>query len=96
MVFFTIYSLDLYITRIRWHVKSGSIYGAVHLLLIWQPDFCYSGILPGYMIANSALTFPQFLIGIVHFFATSNVERYKAFKRAWELGNTLLCLFSLR
>ena len=34
MEFFAICSLDLYITRIRWHVKSGSIFGAVHLLLI--------------------------------------------------------------
>ena len=33
------------------------------------------------MITNSALTFPQFLMGIVHFFATSNVERYKAFAK---------------
>lgn len=94
MEFFPIYSRDLYITRILGHVKSGSI--SVHLLLIWQLNFCYSGILSGYMITNSTLTFLQFLMGIVHFFVTSNVERYKAFKRAWELGNTLFCLFSLR
>ena len=43
--------------------------------------FFYSGILSGYMITNSALTFPQFLMGIVHFFAISNVDKYKAFKR---------------
>ena len=59
-------------------------------------EFCYSGILSGYMITSSARTFPQFLIGIVHFFDISYVDRYRAFKRAWELGNTLRCLFSLR
>lgn len=58
--------------------------------------FCYSGILPGYMITSSARTFPQFLIGIVHFFAISYVDRYRDFNSAWELGNTLLYLFNLR
>lgn len=61
MEYFAIYPCGLYITRILWHIKSGSFYGAVHLLLILQPDFCYSGILSGYMIINSALTFPSFL-----------------------------------
>ena len=52
--------------------------------------------LSGYMISSSPRTLPQFLIGIVHFFVISWVARYKAFKSAVSLGNTLLCLFRRR
>ena len=52
--------------------------------------------LSGYMISSSPRTLPQFLSGIVHFFVISWVARYKAFKRAVSLGNTLLCLFRRR
>ena len=48
------------------------------------------------MISSSPRTLPQLRIGIVHFFAISKVPRYSAFNSACELGNTLLCLFSLR
>lgn len=49
-----------------------------------------------YMISSSPRTLSQFLSGIVHFFVISWVARYKAFKRAVSLGNTLLCLFRRR
>ena len=52
--------------------------------------------LSGYMISSSPRTLPQFLSGIVHFFVISWVARYKAFKSAVSLGNTLLCLFRRR
>lgn len=52
--------------------------------------------LSGYMTSSSPRTLPQFLSGIVHFFVTSWVARYKAFKSAVSLGNTLLCLFRRR
>lgn len=35
----------------------------------------YSGIRSGYMILSSPYTFPQFRIGIVHFFVASKVAR---------------------
>lgn len=41
-------------------------------------------------------TWPQFRLGIVHFFVASNVDKYRAFKRAVSLGNTLLWRFSFR
>lgn len=41
------------------------------------------------LIAN-LFTLPQFRSGIVHFLVASKVARYKAFKRACELGKTLL------
>jgi hypothetical protein len=41
------------------------------------------------MIDNSPHTFPQFRIGIVHFFVASKVDKYKAFSSAVSLGNTL-------
>ena len=46
--------------------------------------------LSGYMISSSPRTLPQFLSGIVHFFVISWVARYKAFRSAVSLGNTLL------
>lgn len=52
--------------------------------------------LSGYMISSSPRTLPQFLSGIVHFFVISWVARYKAFRSAVSLGNTLLCLFRRR
>ena len=52
--------------------------------------------LSGYMISSSPSTLPQFLSGIVHFLAISWVDRYKAFKSAVSLGNTLFCLFRRR
>ena len=53
-------------------------------------DGYYAGSLSGYMMEISPLTFPQFRIGIDHFFVASNVARYRALSRAWEFGNTLL------
>ena len=50
----------------------------------------------GYIISNFPKTLPQFLSGIVHFLAISWVAKYKAFKSAVSLGNTLLCLFRRR
>lgn len=50
----------------------------------------YSGRRPSYMIDSSPYAFPQFLTGMVHFFTASKVARYRAFNRAWSLGNTLL------
>ena len=41
-------------------------------------------------------TLPLFLSGIVHFLEISCVARYRAFKSAVSLGNTLLCLFRRR
>jgi len=38
---------------------------------------------------SSPYTFPQFLNGRDHLFVASKVARYKAFKRAVSLGNTL-------
>ena len=49
-----------------------------------------------YMISSSPRTMPQFLSGIVHFFAISCVARYSTFRSAVSLGNTLLCLFRRR
>ena len=56
----------------------------------------YSGSLPSYIIQSSPYTQPQFLIVWVHFLVASNVARYKDFKSALSLGNTLRCLLSLR
>ena len=58
--------------------------------------FFYSGSLPSYIIQSSPYTEPQFLIVWVHFLVASNVARYRAFKSALSLGNTLRCLLSLR
>ena len=52
--------------------------------------------LSGYMISSSPRTLPQFRSGIVHFLAISCVARYRAFRSAVSLGNTLLCLFRRR
>ena len=52
--------------------------------------FSYIGSRPSYMRLSSPYTWPQFRIGIVHFFVASNVDKYRAFKRAVSLGNTLL------
>ena len=54
------------------------------------PGFSYIGSRPSYMRLSSPYTWPQFRIGIVHFFVASNVDKYSAFKRAVSLGNTLL------
>ncbi len=58
--------------------------------------FGYQPILSGYMISSSPRTLPQFRSGMVHFLAISCVARYKAFRSAVSLGNTLLCLFRRR
>ena len=58
--------------------------------------FSYIGSRPSYMRLSSPYTWPQFRIGIVHFFVASNVDKYRAFKRAVSLGNTLLWRFSFR
>jgi len=52
--------------------------------------------LSGYIISSSPSTLPQSRSGIVHFLDISAVARYKAFKSAVSLGNTLLCLFRRR
>ena len=52
--------------------------------------------LSGYIISSSPSTLPQSRSGIVHFFDISVVARYRAFKSAVSLGNTLLCLFRRR
>ena len=52
--------------------------------------------LSGYIISSSPSTLPQSRSGIVHFLDISVVARYKAFKSAVSLGNTLLCLFRRR
>ena len=54
-------------------------------------NFFYSGILSGHIIVGSPRTFPQFLIGIVHFFVALKVAKYNAFNNACKLVNTLLC-----
>ena len=41
------------------------------LTLIMTADLGYSGILPSYTMDNSPYTFPQFLVGIVHFLVAS-------------------------
>lgn len=58
--------------------------------------FFYAESLPSYMMANSPYTCPQSRIVAVHRFVASKVARYKAFKRAISLGNTLLWRLSLR
>ena len=44
------------------------------------------------MISSSPRTLPQFRSGIVHFLAISCVARYRAFRSAVSLGNTLSLL----
>ena len=58
--------------------------------------FPYIGSRPSYMRLSFPYTWPQFRLGIVHFFVASNVDKYRAFKRAVSLGNTLLWRFSFR
>lgn len=50
----------------------------------------------GYIMDNSPLILPQFLIVIVHFFVASNVARYNAFSSACTLGKTLRQRFKHR
>ena len=56
----------------------------------------YWGKRSSYIILNSPYTWPQFLSDIVHFFVASKVAKYRAFRRALSLGNTLLWRFNLR
>ena len=37
-----------------------------------------------------AVNLPQFRIVMLHFFVASKVARYRAFRRTWALGKTLL------
>lgn len=94
--FFTVYNRYCKLSRYfenqpdemeRSEMESGWISAAQQLA---QPS------LSGYMISSSPRTLPQFLSGTVHFLAISCVARYRAFKRAVSLGNTLLCLFRRR
>jgi len=55
------------IIKISWAVKSAQLFWAFSLPLIRQLIFCYSKIQSGYIITISLLTFPWFLIGIIHF-----------------------------
>ena len=68
-------SVGYYLTKISWNVKGAQLCWAFSLPLIRQLIFRYSGIRSGYIIAISPLTFPQFRIGIVHFFVASKVAR---------------------
>ena len=60
------------------------------------PDETFDTVSYTHLDVYKRQTLPQLRIGIVHFFAISKVPRYSAFNSACELGNTLLCLFSLR
>ena len=84
------------------HVKDAQWIWTSHFLIVLIVYvICYynqfqSGSLSGYMIFSSPRTLFQFLIGIVHFLVASNVARYRPFRSAWELGNTLLWRFRRR
>ena len=85
--FFTVYNGYCNLSRFFGYQPAGMESG-------WYPAAQPS--LSGYMISSSPRTLPQFRSGIVHFLAISCVARYRAFRSAVSLGNTLLCLFRRR
>ena len=82
----------------EWHEKFAApiFYSIQWILYFVKVLFENQPSLSGYMISSSPRTLPQFLSGIVHFLAISCVARYRAFRSAVSLGNTLLCLFRRR
>ncbi len=72
---FTVRLLTTVIPEADKYVKGGRE-AVVHFPLDGSGCFWYqSGNLPSYRIDNSLYTFPRVLIGIVHFFVASKVDR---------------------